>query len=101
MEIRFWQKDNLRTGLILGLLAPVVGLFGYYLWKFRLFTLSEFFQVLGLQKSLLSGIISISLVMNAILFTIFINTQKDKTARGIFFATCGYAVIALCFKWFF
>ncbi|MGG2383061.1 hypothetical protein, partial [Salmonella enterica] len=69
--------------------------------KFHLFTLKEFFQVLGLQKSLLSGIISISLVMNAILFTVFINTQKDKTARGIFFATCGYAIIALCFKWFF
>jgi uncharacterized membrane-anchored protein len=100
MEIMFWKKDSLKTGLILGLLAPIVGLFGYYFWKFSLFTVGEFFQVLRLQKSLVSGIISISLVMNAILFTVFINTQKDKTARGIFFATCGYAVLALGFKWF-
>ncbi len=94
------KKDNLKLGLLLGFLAPVIGIFGYYLWKFRLFTLNEFFQVLNMQKSLLSGIISIALIANAILFTLYINEHKDKTAKGIFVATCIYALITLGFKWF-
>jgi formate/nitrite transporter FocA (FNT family) len=53
-----------------------------------------------LQKSLLSGIISIALIANAIVFTVYINKQKDKTAKGVFIATCVYALISLGFKWF-
>ncbi|MBH2003219.1 MAG: hypothetical protein I8H66_00885 [Sphingobacteriia bacterium] len=94
------KKDDLRLGLILGFLAPIAGIFGYYFWKFRLFTLNEFFQVLNMQKSLLSGIISVALVANAIVFTIYINQHKDKTAKGVFVATCLYAVVTLLFKWF-
>ncbi len=94
------KKDDVKLGLILGLLAPIIGLLGYYFWKFRLFTFNEFLQVLNMQKSLLSGIISVSLMANAILFTVYINQQKDKTAKGIFIATCGYAIITLGFKWF-
>jgi hypothetical protein len=94
------KKDNLKLGLILGFIAPVVGLFGYYLLKFRLFTLQEFFEVLLLQKSLLTAIISIALIANAVVFTIYINQQKDKTARGVFVATCVYAVVSLFIKWF-
>lgn len=94
------KKNDIRLGLILGFLAPVAGIFGYYFWKFRLFTLNEFFQVLNMQKSLLSGIISVALVANAILFTIYINQHKDSTAKGIFITTCLYAVVTLLFKWF-
>ncbi len=94
------QKDNLKFGLVLGFLAPVLGFTTYYLAKFRLFTVKEFFEVLMMQKSLISGIISICLLADAIVFTIYINRQKDKTAAGIFIATCLYALVALGFKWF-
>lgn len=94
------KKDNLKLGLVLGFIAPVVGLFGYYLLKFRLFSLKEFFEVLMMQKSLLTGIISIALIANAIVFTIYINQQKDKTAKGVFIATCIYALASLSLKWF-
>ncbi len=94
------KKDNLKLGLVLGFIAPVVGLFGYYLLKFRLFSLKEFFEVLMMQKSLLTGIISIALIANAIVFTIYINQHKDKTAKGVFIATCIYALASLGLKWF-
>lgn len=94
------QKDNLKFGLVLGFLAPVLGFATYFLVKFRLFTVKEFFEVLMMQKSLISGIISICLLADAIVFTIYINRQKDKTAAGIFIATCLYALVALGFKWF-
>ncbi|MES2004754.1 MAG: hypothetical protein V4450_09550 [Bacteroidota bacterium] len=94
------KKDNLKLGLVLGFLAPFVGFAFYYLMRFRLFTLKEFWQVLMMQKSLLSGIISLALIVNVIVFTLFINKRLDKTATGIFIATCVYALTALVFKWF-
>lgn len=93
-------KDKFTFGLILGFLAPVAGFAIYYLMRFRLFTIKEFFEVLMMQKSLLSGIVSIALLANAVLFTIYINKQKDQTAKGIFLATCIYAILALGLKWF-
>ena len=93
------KKDHLRLGLVLGFLSPVLGFFAYYLVKFRLFSFQEFLQVIRAQPSLLTGIISLSLITNAVVFTIYINQQKDKTARGVFIATCIYALIALAFKW--
>lgn len=94
------RKDSLKLGLVLGFLTPILGMFAYYFIQFRLFTLKEFFTVMLQQKSLLSGIISISLIANAVVFTIYINKQIDKTARGIFIATCIYALMALGIKWF-
>lgn len=93
-------KDNRTLGLVLGFLAPFVGFAVYYLARFRVFSVLEFWQVLMMQKSLLSGIISLALIANVVVFTLYINQRKDKTATGIFIATCIYAVIALAFKWF-
>lgn len=94
-----FKKDDLRLGLLLGFISPIVGMFAYYFIQFRLFTLKEFFTVMLEQKSLMSGIISISLIANAVIFTLYINKQIDKTARGIFIATCIYALVALVIKW--
>jgi hypothetical protein len=95
-----FKKDNFPFGLVLGFLAPVLGMAAYYFLKFRLFTVGEFLKVLMMQRSLISGLVSFALLANAIVFTIYINKHKDKTAKGIFIATCIYAVIALGFKWF-
>lgn len=93
------KKDDLRLGMVLGFLAPVLGFFAYYLIKFRLFSFQEFLHVLRVQPSLLTGIISLALIANAVVFTIYINQQKDKTAKGIFIATCIYALASLAVKW--
>jgi hypothetical protein len=95
------KKDNIKIGVLIGIFAPFLGFFIYYLMRFRLFTVKEFFQVLMMQKSLLSGIISLALIVNVIVFTVFLNQRKDKIATGIFIITCIYAIVALIFKWFF
>jgi len=38
------------------------------------------------------------LLANAILFTIYINTHRDKTAKGIFVATLLYGIFVLVYK---
>ncbi len=92
-------KDNLRFGLLMGFLAPMLGMLIYYFLQFRnTLTLSEFFQIIFTQRTLLTAVISVSLVANAILFTLYINKRKDRTAKGIFIVTCIYGVASLFWK---
>ena len=94
-----FKKDNLKFGILLGILGPLLAMLLYYLWVFsRTIHLSEYFYVLGTNKQLLTAISSISLLANAILFTIYINTHRDKTAKGIFVATLIYGIAVLVYK---
>ncbi|GGH57709.1 chromosome condensin MukBEF MukE localization factor [Filimonas zeae] len=94
------RRDHLGMGITLGFIAPLIGMLLYYFTKFYPISLSDFFYVLGRQKTLISGIVSVSLIANAVLFTIYINTRRDLTAKGIFTSTCVYAVGALILKFF-
>lgn len=98
-----FKKDNLVLGLVLGLFAPALGLFLFKVNKFTEYSLSETISFM-LQESgyrTLSVALSISLLLNAILFTLYINNNKDKTARGIFFTTLFYGLIILGIKTFY
>jgi len=93
-----FKKDNLKLGLVLGLLAPLVGMTGFYYWKFKAISFIEFFQFLALEKRLITNMVTFSLLANAIIFTIYVNSGKDNTAKGIFIVTCAYAVAAITLK---
>lgn len=94
-----FKKDSLKLGILIGLIAPLLAMFIYYFWNFsRSMTLSEYFFLLRKNKSLLTGVSTISLVANALFFTLYINTQKDKTAKGIFVTTLAYGVVVLLYK---
>ena len=95
-----FKKDNFIFGLALGLIAPLIGFMLYKLYKFKGLTLSEMLQWMKLNPNLISVSISVSLLANAILFTIYINGHRDKTAKGIFALTIIYAIIAMIFKFY-
>ena len=94
------KRDDLKFGIMLGFLAPIVGMITYYFISFytRDVRFSEFLMFMKTNKALLTGVSSISLVANAVIFTIFINTHKDKTAKGIFIATLIYGIVVLLIK---
>lgn len=92
------RRDDLKLGVLLGLIGPVIGLFGYYLWKFSLYTFGDFINALRLNKPLVTAITIPCLLVNIMFFTYFINTKKDQTAKGIFVVTLIFAVSALLFK---
>ncbi len=99
MEIlKFWKQDNLKFGLVLGLFAPLLGMIGFYFWKFSAYSFIDFLKYLLVEKHLITGMVSFSLLANAIFFTLYINTHKDNTAKGIFVVTCVYAIAALILK---
>ena len=93
-----FKKDNFVFGLALGFIAPMIGFLIYKLVKFKGLTLEEMFQWMKLNPSLITVSISVSLMANAILFTIYVNGNCDKTAKGIFVLTIIYAAVAMVFK---
>jgi len=54
------RRDNYIVGVLIGLLMPFLGFFGFYEYRFSLFTVQEFLELLNQQKSVLSAMISIS-----------------------------------------
>lgn len=93
------KKDNLRLGIVLGILAPFLGFIIYYFIKFfPTFSFSDFLGFLKGNKSLVTVVVSLSLLANAAIFTIYINAQKDQTAKGIFVVTVIYGIAALLFR---
>ena len=95
-----FKKDSFVFGLALGFVAPVLGFMLFKLYKFQGLSTAEMFQWMKMNPNLISVSISFSLLANAILFTIYINGHRDKTAKGVFLITVLYAVVALFFKYF-
>ena len=94
-------KDSYILGAILGILAPVVGFLILKQIKVPLEPLKNFVSEIFTNKSykpLLTGMLSVSLLANALVFTLFINTQKDKSAKGVFIATVIYGIFILIMK---
>ncbi|MDQ2721147.1 MAG: hypothetical protein M3Z26_15475 [Bacteroidota bacterium] len=94
-----FKKDNFIFGLTLGFIAPLIGFMLFKLVKFKDLSLDEMFQWMKFNPNLISVSISVSLMANAILFTVYINGHRDKTAKGIFLITVLYAIIAMIFKY--
>ena len=88
-------------GIVLGLIAPLLGMLGYYFWKFYpTYSLADFFSIIFSQKTILSGLATFALFANVILLTLYLNTRRDETAKGIFIISCVYAIAAIVFKLF-
>jgi hypothetical protein len=99
MEIVIFKKDNLRLGLVLGLVAPIISLVIYYFIRFYpTFSMREFYFFLRMNKPQITAVSVPCLLANIALFTYYINSHKDSTAKGIFAATIVYAIGALLFK---
>jgi hypothetical protein len=94
------KKDSILSGVILGLFAPMLGPVIYYFVVFNEInlTFNNFLVLMGENKSLLTGVSSLSLMANAVFFAICIHFRKDKTAKGIFLATLIYGIGVLLIK---
>jgi hypothetical protein len=94
------KKDDIRLGLVLGFIAPLLGMIIYYFIAFYPHNVgfSEYLGFLKHYKKVLTGVSSISLVANAILFTFYVNARKDQTIKGIFLSTVIYGIVVLLIK---
>jgi hypothetical protein len=95
---KFFKQDHVGLGIALGAFAPILGFIAYYFWKYSMFTAREFVDLLLAQHGLITAITSMSLLANAVIFTLYINAGKDRTAKGIFLTTVLYGIAALLVK---
>lgn len=94
-----FKKDDLKFGVIIGFIAPLVSLVIYYMVKFfPLFSVGDFLNFVATNKNQVTAISVPCLLLNIALFTYYINSRKDQTAKGIFSITLVYAIGALLLK---
>jgi hypothetical protein len=93
-----FKKDNLRLGLALGLIGPLLGLVIIYFVRFPSTSFIDFLTFFMNTNRMITSIGSLCLFANVILFTIYINTHRDETAKGIFIITLIYGIGILVLK---
>ena len=100
--LKFIKKDHFIFGFILGLAAPFAGFIAFKANKMGSLSYFEALQYIYYEPShkMISVALSLCLLANAILFTLYINARIDKTAKGLFAATVIYGLIILCIKTF-
>ncbi len=92
------KQDNLKLGIVLGLLGPLIGLTVIYFIKFSGVSFGVFLDEFFNNNKLITSIGSLSLLANVILFTLYVNTHRDSTAKGIFIITLVYGIAILALK---
>ncbi len=94
-----WVKtDKLVFGAVLGLVAPILSLCLYYVYNIYPNSFADFVRFMLQERRLFSSLVVICLVLNMALFTAYVNTHKDQTAKGIFVITLVYAIAGLVVK---
>ena len=95
------KRNSLLLGVILGLIAPMLGMAGYYFLKFYpTYSIADFVGIVLSEKTILSALSTFALFANVALLTIYLNTRRDETAKGIFIISCVYAIAAIIIKLF-
>lgn len=94
----FLKKDNLSLGVALALVTPLLVFFIIYGIRFSGYGLGEFVEILGRESRLLTFVSAWCLVANIGLFTLFINSERYSTAKGVFIVTLTYGVLFLLTK---
>lgn len=96
MEIKKILRDNKILGLVLGFVLPIAVITFYlsskgYDWDFFKQTFKE-------NKSFATGVLTICLVVNGILFGILIQFKRQLTAIGLFIPTAVLGLGLLIYK---
>jgi hypothetical protein len=96
-----FKKDNFIFGCVLGIIAPVAGLLVLKYYKFGMLSFKEVLQFIYTQPGhgIMTAGLSVSLMMNALFFTIYVNGRKDETGKGLFVTTVLYGVVILLIKY--
>lgn len=95
-----FKKDNLKLGLVLGLLGPILGLVVIYFLKYSAFSFGDFLSEVFASNRLITSTGTLSLLANAVLFAIYVHFNKYNTFKGIFLITLIYGIAILILKIF-
>lgn len=86
-------------GLIVGIIAPLLVMLGFWKVQFGHTSLIGFYEVM-IQSNNLPGLISIGLLGNLGAFFVFYRLKLDVSARGVIMATFMYGLVIVALKFF-
>ena len=96
----FLKRDELPLGVILGLITSLLVFILIYFIRFSSYDFNEFLRTFFRENRLITFFGVWCLVANIALFTYFINTNKYRTAKGVFAITVLYGIGILLLKLF-
>lgn len=91
------KVNNIRLGLLLGILAPAITMLVVYLIGFSGYEFKELMDML-VSKNVFTKILSLCVVPNLALFFLFLNKNYYYSARGILLATVLFALFVFVTK---
>ena len=90
------MKSDLRKGVLLGIISPIILFFfviGFYFEYDLILFINNQVNNINLPK-----IISLSLLINLVLFFVKLKFNKDEQSRGILLSTFLYGVVIVILK---
>ncbi|MFT4545886.1 MAG: hypothetical protein ACI9UR_001078 [Bacteroidia bacterium] len=93
------KKDSTLLGFIIGIIAPLLVMLGFWQVQFGHTSLIGFYEVM-VQSNNLPGLISIGLLGNLAGFFLFYKLELDVSARGVIMATFLYGLVIVILKFF-
>ena len=94
----FLKKDNFKLGIALALILPCIVFIGIYFFRFGFYSFPEFLNVVRNENRLITFFGTWCMIANIAIFTIYINTNRYQTAKGIFAVTLVYGILILLLK---
>lgn len=85
------------TGVIAGLIVPVVVMLMFYLWKSGGMTIAGFLERL-ISSGTLTNAISVSVFANVFIFLLFNRLDMLRASRGILGITIAWAILVFILK---
>lgn len=89
--------NNIKLGIILGIIAPLLSMLVIYLLKFSEYNFQELIDFL-LARGIFTKIISLCVIPNLALFFFFLNKNYYSSARGVLISTFLFAFFVFITK---
>jgi hypothetical protein len=101
MALSFIKKDSIKLGVVIGFVLPFIVLAIHYYTKTKVgWTWADYTHFLKTEKTFLTGVSTIALIANGLLFGILIQFKRFETAKGVFIPTVLLSISVLLFKLF-
>jgi hypothetical protein len=91
------KYDNWATGIILGIITPIIILVIYYRVNYYYIRVDGFLFKMMVNKVMIP-LLSLCVLGNLAIFYLFINKDYYYAARGVIFSTLLYAIIVFIAK---
>jgi hypothetical protein len=83
--------NSILSGILTGLMTPLLVMMLYYIIIYRGMRFSSFIHAMD-TGGIFGSLLNIGVLVNPLLFFVFLKTDREKTASGVLIATILYVI---------